>query len=82
MTVGEEGFWALGSPFGGFNPWGGVGIKNWSYGTGQDFSAQHALPAVDFAGMHLWPDNWAVLAGALRRVPIPTAPSHLFGLLT
>lgn len=64
VTVGEEGFWAESSPWGAFNPWGDHPPKNWSYGTGQDFSAQHALPAIDFAGMHLWPDNWAVNYGA------------------
>lgn len=31
----------------------------------QDYSAQHALDSVDFAVMHLWPDNWAVLYGVI-----------------
>jgi len=70
VTTGEEGFWPEGSPWAPFNPWGNpmtpisAGPKNWSYGTGQDFSAQHALPAIDFAVAHLWPDNWAELYGA------------------
>lgn len=25
---------------------------------GQDFVAQSSLPSIDFAGFHLWPDNW------------------------
>ncbi len=58
--MGEEGFWALGSPWAGFNPWGEFLPRNWSYGTGQDFSTQHELTAIDFATMHLWPPNWAV----------------------
>lgn len=66
VTTGEEGFWPQGSPRAPFNPWGSALPRNWSYGTGQDFSAQHAPDAIDFAVMHLWPDNWAILYGELR----------------
>ena len=66
VTTGEEGFWPQGSPWAPFNPWGSALPRNWSYGTGQDFSAQHAPDAIDFAVMHLWPDNWAILYGELR----------------
>ena len=24
----------------------------------QDFTADTARPGIDFAGIHLWPDNW------------------------
>lgn len=65
VTTGEESFWPQGSLWTGFNPWGQASPKNWSYGTGQDFSAQHALSSIDFAVMHLWPDNWAERYGAL-----------------
>lgn len=63
MTTGEEGFWAQGDVFGPFNPWGDHLARNWSYGTGQDFNAQHNLCSIDFGVMHLWPDNWAVNYG-------------------
>lgn len=63
VTTGEEGFWPQGSIWAPFNPWGSDVPRNWSYGTGQDFSAQHAIDSIDFAVMHLWPDNWAVLYG-------------------
>jgi hypothetical protein len=65
VTTGEEGFWPQGSLWAPFNPWGSVLPRNWSYGTGQDFSAQHSSPTIDFAVMHLWPDNWAILYGEL-----------------
>jgi len=32
--------------------------SGWAGYTGQDFMPQHAVRAIDYAGMHLWPDNW------------------------
>jgi hypothetical protein len=32
--------------------------SSWAGYTGQDFLPQHAVPAIDFAAIHLWPDNW------------------------
>lgn len=69
MTTGEEGFWAKGSLWAPFNPWGKGVPHDWSYGTGQDFSAQHAAPSIDFADMHLWPDNWQQLDGTPAQQP-------------
>jgi hypothetical protein len=63
VTTGEEGFWPQGSLWAPFNPWGQGPPQGWAYSTGQDFSAQHASPDIDFAVMHLWPDNWAELFG-------------------
>ena len=31
---------------------------NWAAQTGQDFVANHLPDTVDFATLHLWPDNW------------------------
>jgi hypothetical protein len=64
VTTGEEGFWAQGSPWVPFNPWSGD-LKSWGSGTGQDFSAQHALSSIDFAVIHLWPDNWSIVNGGV-----------------
>jgi len=30
----------------------------WSHTVGQDFMANHASKDIDFAALHLWPDNW------------------------
>ena len=55
VTVGEEGFYTKGSAGESVNP--GTG---WASLTGQDFSANHASPHIDFAACHIWPDNWEV----------------------
>lgn len=55
ITVGEEGFYTKGSSGEASNP--GTG---WASLTGQDFIANHASPAIDFAAAHIWPDNWEV----------------------
>ena len=55
VTVGEEGFWAVGSAYEASNPGNG-----WAAITGQNFTANHASKAIDFAGIHVWPDNWEV----------------------
>ena len=61
MTTGEEGFWPQGSPWVAFNPWArDCPPQNWASGTGQDFSAQHALDNIDYAAIHMWPDNWCI----------------------
>lgn len=30
----------------------------WPYQTGQDFLPNHLVDGVDFASVHMWPDNW------------------------
>lgn len=55
VTVGEEGFWATGAAREAANP--GTG---WASMTGQNFSENMAPAAIDFAAVHLWPDNWGV----------------------
>ena len=66
VTVGEEGFWAVGSAYEVSNPGNG-----WAAITGQNFTANHASKAIDFAGIHVWPDNWEVGCG-------PQQPSASF----
>ena len=53
VTVGEEGFYGPQSPAEAANP--GTG---WATITGQNFTANHAPDSIDFAAIHLWPDNW------------------------
>ena len=36
----------------------GMNPSGWAGYTGQDFMPQHAVRAIDYASMHLWPDNW------------------------
>jgi len=52
VTIGEEGF------FGGADPRNASNPGDWGPGTGQDFGRDHGLGGVDFATVHLWPDNW------------------------
>ncbi|KAK9861966.1 hypothetical protein WJX84_012076 [Apatococcus fuscideae] len=53
VTVGEEGFWGPGAKRESANPGNG-----WASLTGQNFTANMNLPTIDFAAVHLWPDNW------------------------
>ena len=60
VTVGLEGFWAShaeeaaeSNPLPGEN-----GSLSWTALTGQNFTAQHDSPHIDFCGAHYWPDLW------------------------
>ena len=55
VAIGEEGFFAPGSSFQKANP-----IGDWVGFSGQDFEADNALTSIDYAGIHLWNDNWGV----------------------
>ncbi|PSC67829.1 Mannan endo-1,4-beta-mannosidase 1 [Micractinium conductrix] len=60
VTTGQEGFFAEGDPLERFNP-GGKSDGNpslWGPRSGQDFRANHAHAAIDYAVIHMWPDNW------------------------
>ena len=63
LTTGEEGFYAGDAP----RQRARVNPEVWASTTGQDFLANHAVPEIDFAVAHLWPDNWGVftLGGSL-----------------
>jgi mannan endo-1,4-beta-mannosidase len=52
VTVGSEGFFARGSRWEAANP------ANWAADMGQDFMANNAVAGIDFATLHVWPDNW------------------------
>ena len=71
VTVGLEGFWsshaeeaAESNPLPGEN-----GSLSWTALTGQNFTAQHDSPHIDFCGAHYWPDLW-VSPGARPIHPI------------
>ncbi|KAK9792495.1 hypothetical protein WJX73_008718 [Symbiochloris irregularis] len=53
VTVGEDGFYNYLQCNADVNPGG------WAGQTGQNFLPNHALPGIDYAAIHLWPDNWA-----------------------
>jgi MoxR-like ATPase len=63
VTVGEEGFFEYDSGLKDADPWGipenvaPMG-RYWSASVGQDFTKQHAGGSIDFAAIHMWPDNW------------------------
>lgn len=60
LTVGEEGFYGPGQPGAYANP---QGADAWAIGEGQDFVGDHTSADIDFAAIHLWPDNWEVKDG-------------------
>ena len=66
LSTGEEGFYA-GDARGSAR----VNPEVWASTTGQDFIANHAVPEIDFAVAHLWPDNWGCSAGRLARAASP-----------
>ncbi len=35
------------------------GQDQWPLHTGQDFLPNHMVDGIDYASLHLWPDNWA-----------------------
>lgn len=52
VTVGAEGFWGPGASRESQNP------GAWGSQTGQNFTVNHSPAAIDFAAIHVWPDNW------------------------
>jgi mannan endo-1,4-beta-mannosidase len=50
VSTGSEGFYGPGQA--GRNP------ASWMSREGVDFLAQHAPESIDFASLHIWPDNW------------------------
>ena len=62
VTVGAEGFWGPGAAREDANP------GAWGAQTGQNFTINHLPAPVDFAAIHVWPDNWERCATALGAV--------------
>ena len=48
----QEGFWGPGADREDANP------GAWGAQTGQNFTINHLPAPVDFAAIHVWPDNW------------------------
>lgn len=67
VTVGAEGFWAPGAAREEANPGG------WALQSGQNFSVNHAPSTIDFAAIHVWPDNWERCARTLHAT-VPALP--------
>ena len=65
VSTGEEGFFGMNSSQKLANPLSPPGHAAsgpyWAAKIGQDFQSQHASPSLDYAAMHLWPDDWNVL---------------------
>lgn len=55
VTVGEEGFFDSSSTWANSDP---MGIGSWAQSEGQDFVSDHSDANVDYATIHLWPNNW------------------------
>lgn len=78
VTVGLEGFWGAHAwEAKDFNPLPGEnGQLSWTSLTGQNFTAQHDSPHIDFCGAHYWPDLWV---SALSRSPMRLIPMSFRG---
>eukprot|EP01023_Acetabularia_acetabulum_P038335 TRINITY_DN366_c0_g1_i10.p1 TRINITY_DN366_c0_g1~~TRINITY_DN366_c0_g1_i10.p1 ORF type:complete len:573 (+),score=105.93 TRINITY_DN366_c0_g1_i10:115-1833(+) len=61
ITVGEEGFygWHSGKDYVNPDAWNGAS-HTWSMKSGQNFYNNHAGRGIDFAGTHIWVDNWGI----------------------
>ena len=55
LTVGSEGFYGRGDANRGANP---SKAGAWADNEGQSFPRDHASDAIDFASIHVWPNNW------------------------
>lgn len=55
LTVGEEGFFSNETPQQGANP---SGNNSWAGDQGQNFVSNHADKNIDYAGIHMWIQNW------------------------
>lgn len=53
----HAGFWGTNDKMKANNPGGPQGL-DWASKAGQDFIAQHVISVIDFATIHIWPDNW------------------------
>ncbi|EIE27742.1 glycoside hydrolase [Coccomyxa subellipsoidea C-169] len=59
VTVGEDGFYqASNCQAASANPSNSGGGGAWPLQTGQDFLPNHLVDGIDFASIHMWPDNW------------------------
>ncbi|KAK9825831.1 hypothetical protein WJX81_000642 [Elliptochloris bilobata] len=58
ISIGEEGYWGAYDPSIIWNPNAGTNGGGWVPLSGQNFTNQTANPAIDFASIHLWPDQW------------------------
>ncbi|KAK2079251.1 hypothetical protein QBZ16_002942 [Prototheca wickerhamii] len=56
VAIGSEGFWGPDSPNVQSNPNGG----DWATETGQNFYNNSMPDSIDYAVIHIWPDNWNV----------------------
>ncbi|KAK9814964.1 hypothetical protein WJX73_003441 [Symbiochloris irregularis] len=58
LTIGQEGFYqAANCHANNVNP--APNSDKWVLATGQDFLPNHMARGIDYASIHLWPDNWA-----------------------
>ncbi|GMH44902.1 hypothetical protein BSKO_12859 [Bryopsis sp. KO-2023] len=52
VTIGSEGFFADDSELKKFNP------QDWGQDMGQNWTGNHEVTGIDFATIHVWPNNW------------------------
>jgi hypothetical protein len=52
----QEGFYGPSSPKAAYYNPGARGVQ-WAAKAGQDFVANHAHPSIDFAAVHIWPND-------------------------
>eukprot|EP01025_Chloroclados_australasicus_P053574 TRINITY_DN6319_c0_g1_i1.p2 TRINITY_DN6319_c0_g1~~TRINITY_DN6319_c0_g1_i1.p2 ORF type:complete len:561 (-),score=32.64 TRINITY_DN6319_c0_g1_i1:264-1946(-) len=61
VTTGEEGFWGANHQRLVHNP------DTWGELLGQDFVSNHNISDIDFASVHVWPNNWNRSATTFQR---------------
>lgn len=49
---------------------------DWAGRTGQDFEKDHSAPDIDFATVHVWPDNWNKCAPAAAHASFQRIAGH------
>lgn len=75
VAIGSEGFFGTSTPrlmlpaFAGGGGGGGGNPAAWAADAGQDFLLNNMHDAVDFATLHVWPDNWGVTASQSHQHP-------------
>lgn len=57
VSLPHAGFWGQNDKMKVNNPGGPQGM-DWASKAGQDFISQHVISVIDFATLHIWPDNW------------------------
>ncbi|KAK3281273.1 hypothetical protein CYMTET_10927 [Cymbomonas tetramitiformis] len=65
VSIGTEGFYGPDSPKRKYNP-GEHNDNQWASKEGQDFVTNSQTACIDFASIHVWPDNWNLVTAEFQ----------------